>query len=111
MARFTVLTPLHHDGKRFAPGAVVEMGPDQGAALLRVAALGEPPVQEEGGTGHNPPDAPLGKLLHQLEPNNPNHWTRTGLPRTETLTTLMGRRVSASERNRLWTQWIKEKNP
>ncbi len=37
--KFKVLTPLDHDGKRYAPGKLIELDEDTAAPLLDVAAI------------------------------------------------------------------------
>jgi hypothetical protein len=114
MPLFTVLTPLNHNGHHYAPGAVVAVAEQQAAALLRVAALDHPPLY---GTGikfcaeslEPAVETTLATAIPRLNPTDPSQWTRDGRPRTEALAAIIGRRVSANERNRIWRQWLKEK--
>ncbi len=114
MPQYTVLTPLRHDGRRYEPGAVVYVTTRQAAALLRIAALSETPlcgVGEEDSDTRSEPAATISiaTAIPRLDPTDPSLWTRDGRPRTETLSSLLGRRVSARERDQSWQRWMKEK--
>ncbi|WP_087022416.1 HI1506-related protein [Thaumasiovibrio subtropicus] len=43
--------------------------------------------------------------ITQLDPNNPNHFTNSGKPQTDILSQLVGRRVSAAERDQAWESY------
>ncbi|MBF0380689.1 MAG: hypothetical protein HQL69_06710 [Magnetococcales bacterium] len=112
MAQFNVLTPLRHNGRSYCPGAVVEMTQQQAAALLRVAAIGETTVLQNGQSSpkNNKPnvDDDLITAINKLDSGDGSLWMKDGRPRTESLAALLGRRVSADERDKSWQQWQKE---
>jgi hypothetical protein len=113
MAQFTVLTPLNHDGHSYEPGAVVELTGKQAATLLRVAAIKKQPdcgveVKVSDENSESAVATNIATAIPRLDPTNPSQWTRDGRPRTETLAAIIGRRVSALERDRIWQQWIEE---
>ncbi|MBF0448583.1 MAG: hypothetical protein HQL67_10305 [Magnetococcales bacterium] len=113
MPTFTVCTPLQHNGHRYEPGTAVELTLEQGATLVSVG------VVEQGfccGAGESFFDEqleqaieiPLALAISRLDPVNPSLWRRDGRPRTEALAAIVGRRVSALERDQIWQYWTKE---
>ncbi|MBF0358947.1 MAG: hypothetical protein HQL70_10095 [Magnetococcales bacterium] len=101
MLRFKVLTPLRHNGISYMPGAVVEMTAKQAAALFGAVAINKQSASKTG----------FADTISRLNPADQSQWRRDGLPRTEALSAVAGRRVSAKERDRLWQQWTKENSP
>ena len=49
----------------------------------------------------------VAEAVGMLDPGNKKHWTRRGKPRVDALTRLMGRRVTAAERNVAWKAFRK----
>lgn len=115
MDRYTVLTPLRHDGRCHESGGVVCLPPHQAASLLRVAAVAphRPPRIDPslGSEGEEVTDRPIQDRLDRgLNPDDPTQWRRDGRPRTAVLTALLGHRVSVEQRDRLWRQWKKRRH-
>ena len=44
--------------------------------------------------------------IAKLDKDNPAHWTKSGAPSVRALSKLMGRRVSAAERNAAWRRYL-----
>jgi hypothetical protein len=120
MPQFNVLTPLHHNGEIYSPGAVVEMTQQQAAALLRAAAINEKSVSQKDAklVSNNPKakvetefESNLGKTIRELDLTDPSLWMKDGRPRTQVLSSIFGRHVSAKERDQIWQKRIEENRP
>lgn len=97
MARYLVRTPLRLNGHHFQPGEWLEMAPDQVLELV-VSKVLEVVVESSDGLTCEP----LQAAIKRLDPNQPDHWTRDNKPRIEALSQIMGRVVTAKERDRVW---------
>ncbi|MBF0445036.1 MAG: hypothetical protein HQL68_05560 [Magnetococcales bacterium] len=116
MPQYNVLSPLRHNGEIFLPGAVVEMTQQQAAALLWAAAIEEKSVSKKEITlvSEDPKQAvetDINKAIRGLDVKDQSLWLKNGRPRTETLAAIVGRRVSANERDQIWQQWMEENSP
>lgn len=115
MPNYLVLTPLRHDGFLSLPGSQVTLTAGQAAPLLKVAALEDIPLGK--GDDESMVGGIAGAVIPELVTAIPlldvadsRQWTRDGRPRTELLAAIIGRRVSATERDTVWQQWIEERD-
>ena len=50
-------------------------------------------------------EIPFDSVFDSLDPENPEHFTKSGVPRIPVLTKLMGRLVTSSERDAAWESY------
>ena len=111
MPKYTVKSPLNHDGEEYAIGATVEMDERSAAQLVgTVEAAVEPP----------PPAGPIDPAerlaavkgaIDTLDPNDKTAWTKGGSPSLDALEARLGWRPAASERDQAWAELLKSKAP
>lgn len=124
----TIVTGPSADPVHNAPGTVVELEDGEARSLIergivREAAAGDgaivravDPVGGEEGVaastgkgddGGKQTDVadPLVLAIMQLDPENPDHYTKDGVPKVEVLQALAGRDVSAAERDAAFAKY------
>lgn len=110
-SNYIVLDTIYEQGGRESPAVQALMGADDQSGR-RPSPPADPKtckqwiVERLKGKarkvkGDDPPDS-LEDAISQLNTNDRSLWTRSGKPRTDVLTRIMRRRVSAAERNKVW---------
>lgn len=89
-------TPRRFEAGRWSPAELAILRADPGLIVVDMPAA--PPGQ---------PARPqtVEEAIERLDPDDPTLWTSSGLPRVEALEELLGRDVSAAERDEAWA-WI-----
>ena len=121
--RYLCLSPVRFDGRRYLPGENIELPEDVAAQLLGNGVIEpapgkakppkkdpapEPKKDAEPEPEKDPaPETPaqpttVAEAIDRLDPENADHWTKTGTPQVPALTALLGRRVTAAERDQAW---------
>lgn len=100
MKSFTVNTPLKRGGRITPAGKVVELPEEEARPLLALGAIvpaavaPAPPPPAEGDD--------LVAAIAKLDPAREDHWTQGGKPECRALAEIIGRDVSAKERDAAW---------
>ncbi len=104
MPKYTVKSPLHHDGKEYAIGATVEMDERAAASLAGVV---EPEAEKSPPAGPTDPAERLAASkteIGALDPNVKGLWTKDGRPNLDALEGRLGWRPTAPERDQAWEE-------
>lgn len=110
---YIVVSLLKFNGKYYYAGSEIELSEEEATPLLadgviRTVDAAQAASQNEDGlaptdTGTGKTDADDGitilEAIAQLDENNTDHYTSKGQPKTDALSELMGRDVSAAERD------------
>lgn len=104
MKSYTVLSEVRFDGAVFLPGAPIELEPEVADPLLAVGAIADPEAGEGDAPGADARPASVREAIERLDPADPAAWTSAGAPRTGVLEALLGRPVTAKERNEAWAE-------
>ncbi|SDH92311.1 hypothetical protein [Roseospirillum parvum] len=96
-------------GRLYHEGETLTMDPALAAPLMAQGRLrSHTPVVEPPATDTTDPATAtdgatdLLAAIGQLEPGNPDHWTKDGRPDARALAAVVGREVSAAERDAVW---------
>ena len=106
MPKYTVKSPLSHDGKDYPIGSLVEMDEKVAAQLVGTvepSAASAPPAP----VGPTDPVVRLADIkaaIGMLDPNNKDSWTKSGLPNMDSLEGQLGWRPTAVERDQAWSE-------
>lgn len=100
--RYLVESRLLVDDTYYVAGDTVDMDKDQAEALLAAGVLA--PVAGPGAAGDDLSVDDVIAAIQQLDPNNPEHYTKSGKPQTDALSELLGREVTARLRDKAFAQ-------
>ncbi len=131
MAMYPVLEPLKYNGQRYKPGEDVEMESKHAAACAAVGDAISPKEPEQ--PNNNPADNqdnketalsdtevenpaadeqssqdPLEEIVDAiagLDAENESHWTNDGKPDSRSLSAVLGRIISATDRDAAWERY------
>lgn len=106
MPIYPVLRGLRHDGRRYRLGDTVRLSEDEAAAVA-VGVLGAPSEGDgdEAETLTASEEAalvPVLRAIQSLVPGAEGVWLNDGRPNATALATVLGRAVSAAERDAAW---------
>lgn len=88
-------------GKQVSKGTQMEVSNKDGRTLLAAGRAKRLGSGEETMSIHD--------AIQSLNPANPEHFTKDGKPKTDALEDLLGREVSAAERDEAWEEYeVKE---
>ena len=95
---YTVAGPsiLEFDGTAYLPGDPVELADDIAAALLADGVVLEPE------TAAQDRKARIIAAIGELDPDNPEHFTKGGKPEVKALEAILGFDITAAERDAAW---------
>ncbi len=131
MAVYPVLEPLKYNGKRYQPGQTVEMESKHAAVCAAVGDEISPkepeqpnnnPADDQGNKETAPSDtevenpaadedtaqeslAEIVDAIADLDQENPSHWTNDGKPDSRSLSAVLGRIISAADRDTAWERY------
>lgn len=109
--RYTVVSVINHDNKRYEIDASIDLDDEQAEGLLAVKAIVVPDGGEVIFLGSN--DAPtdpavrlsaITTAIGQLDPNNEDVWLKDGKPSGDAIAAITGWAVTAAERNAAWAR-------
>lgn len=66
---------------------------------------GKKEPKEEAGNAPDDPIADLVAMIGRLDPENPDHYTKSGKPEVKALSKLAGRAVSGADRDTAWAAY------
>ena len=99
---YRVLSPLLHDGELYSPGDDITLGESQVQDLIADGVIAAP----AGGDKEQPADtdtdrqAAIVEAIGKLDPENPDHYTKSGKPDIAVLGSLTGfDDITAAERD------------
>ena len=107
MRRYRLTCHYRHRGLRLAPGAVVELGPDE-AARIGAALAGSDSAQEAPAGDSRQTDA-IAEAIRALDPGAADAWTKSGKPDVRALEQRLGYDITAAERDAAWEQVEQER--
>lgn len=107
MPKYTVESPVKHDGTDYEIGSEIELSAKAARQLLEVGAIRQ--SAPASSTQPNPgPDDPIARLaditmaIGMLDKNDKTAWTKDGRPNTNALSELLGWIVNGAERDQAW---------
>ncbi len=106
MPKYTVKSPLRHDGKDCAVDSPVEMDEKTAAPLIAVGAI-EPESEKAPPAGPTDPAERLSAIkdaISRLDKDNKKLWTKSGLPDLAALEYVLEWRPAAPERDQAWQE-------
>lgn len=102
---YTVTSPLKCDGERYAVGDPIELTSARGAHLVAAGAVKAPERDAEelaGEAAELEREQAIAEAIGQLDPENPDHFTKGGKPEVAAVEAITGFDISAKERDQVW---------
>lgn len=107
MPKYTVESPLDHDGKRYEVGGSVTMEADQAKHLVDSGVLStskdkaDPPPTPDPATVEQ-----IVEAIGKLDKENKDHWMKSGAPQVKALEAVLDNlTVSAADRDAAWANY------
>lgn len=103
--KYKVKSAIRHDGKDYREGDLIPLSTEEAEALLEAGAIeaaGDGKDDDAPDAGGDDPLAEIARAIRSLDRDNPELWTGSGKPRTDAIEAVIGRDISAGERDAAW---------
>ncbi len=105
LTTYQVRSPVDHDHIRYALGSEIALSDAVAAPLLALGAIERTTAATNVEVEMDDVDDAIVATIGRLDPDDPNHFTRSGAPQVGALETLLDRNITSAERDAAWATY------